>query len=201
MVYYHWRGKRIVITYQINIKRIIQTVNFLLKLNKYRLNYTKLIKLLYFADRLALKRWDETITRDSFVTMRNGPVLSRIYDLIKGNGWPDADQVLWDSYFMKDNYDLISHVKDDLSADELSDREIEVLKKINKKYKRYNYGKMIDLSHELPECKNKNPGNSSIPLYVNEILKQLGRTNKEIQEIEEDNKAYLEEEKLLKNCV
>jgi uncharacterized phage-associated protein len=188
------------ISYNFQIRKIVQIVNFLLKLNNYRLNYTKLIKLLYLADRESLNRWDETISNDKYVNMKNGPVLSKVYDLIKGCNFRDNIQILWDSYFFKDNYDLVSHIKDDLSTDELSDREKELLQEIDGQYKSYRYGRMIDIAHELPEWKENNPGDSSIPLYVNEILKKLGRTDDEIRDIEDDHNTYLVEEQFFNEC-
>lgn len=45
----------------------------------------RLLKLLYIADRECLSETLRSITADSVVAMDNGPVLSRTYDLIKGN--------------------------------------------------------------------------------------------------------------------
>jgi hypothetical protein len=45
-----------------NLTKIIQIVHHLLAKNGYRLNYTKLIKLLYLADREALSLWDSSIS-------------------------------------------------------------------------------------------------------------------------------------------
>ena len=44
----------------------------------------RLMKLLYIADREALKEVGRPITCDSVVAMKHGPVLSRLYDIIKG---------------------------------------------------------------------------------------------------------------------
>lgn len=46
-------------------------------------NYMALIKLLYKADREALRRWGLPITTDKYVSMAKGPVTSHIYDRIK----------------------------------------------------------------------------------------------------------------------
>ena len=40
--------------------------------------------MLYIADRIALDRLEMTITGDCYVSMKYGPVLSKVYDLIKG---------------------------------------------------------------------------------------------------------------------
>ncbi len=171
-----------------------QIVNLLLKLNHYRLNYTKLIKLLYLADREALIKWDITITKDSYSSLDNGIVLSNLYDLIKDKGIHE-NQCLWNTYFITEGYNLKSIIKDNLPEDELSDREKDLLKEISKKYEPYDWKYLVyTVHHSLPEWKD--PHGSSIPLSVNEILEKIGRTQKEIQDIEKEDQAYLEEEKI-----
>ncbi len=87
-----------------------QIVNFLLKLNHYCLNYTKLIKLLYLADREALIKWDITITKDRYSSLDNGIVLSDLYDLIKKKGIHE-NQCFWNTYFITEGYNLKSIIK------------------------------------------------------------------------------------------
>src|SRR5678809_1346585 len=47
-----------------------------------RLNYMFLIKLLYMLDREALLRWGRPVTNDHYVSLKYGPVLSSVHDLI-----------------------------------------------------------------------------------------------------------------------
>ncbi len=56
------------------------------------MSYMKLIKLLYLADREALARWGRPITTDSYVSMKHGPVLSEVLNLITD---PLSDQTFW----------------------------------------------------------------------------------------------------------
>ena len=91
-----------------NIDKLIQACNYLVKKNNNSLNYTKLIKLLYIADKESLKRSLQTITGDTYVSMDNGPVLSKLYDLIKGQYHKELYQNLWNSRFIKDGYNLVA---------------------------------------------------------------------------------------------
>ncbi len=61
------------------------------------LKYLGLLKMLYIADRLALKTMDQPITGDRYVSMDYGPVLSGVYDLIKGQP-VDSALPLWSKY-------------------------------------------------------------------------------------------------------
>jgi len=61
------------------------------------MSYLKLIKLLYLLDREALLRGGRPVTTDRYVSMANGPVVSRIYELIREEPAPGADPV-WRHY-------------------------------------------------------------------------------------------------------
>jgi uncharacterized phage-associated protein len=45
-----------------------------------------LLKKLYYADRIALVKWGQSITGDKLVSMDKGPIVSKIYDLLKDKG-------------------------------------------------------------------------------------------------------------------
>jgi len=55
------------------------------------LNYMVLIKLLYLADREALVRWGRPITFDTYYTMKYGPMLSNVHDLITEMSLPEEN--------------------------------------------------------------------------------------------------------------
>ena len=50
------------ITFAFDVKKTVQIINRLLKRNNGALNYTKLLKLLYIADKEFLSKYDATIT-------------------------------------------------------------------------------------------------------------------------------------------
>lgn len=54
------------------------------------------MKLLYLAERLSMKRYGDTITGDSFVSMPQGPVLSMTYDHM--NGGLESQEGGWDTW-------------------------------------------------------------------------------------------------------
>jgi len=61
-----------------------------------------LIKKLYYADRTALIGWGSSITGDSLSSLKKGPIVSRIYDLLKGKGTP-KDLALWNAAIQRNN--------------------------------------------------------------------------------------------------
>ena len=176
---------------KIRIKRIIQIVQHLLSKYNYRLNYTKLLKLLYLADRQALQRWDTRISKDTYANMRQGPVLSGLYNLIKEDYHDQFAQGQWTNRFYRDGHDLVAILPKPLPVDELSSREIELLDQIDAEYHEWTFSKLIDLLHDeqqFPEWEN--PENSSTYLSLRTILHHLDRTDEEIQVILEDERCF-----------
>src|SRR6266481_4115650 len=111
---------------RLNIPKAIQAASVLLKTDRCkRMSYLRLIKLLYIADRESLKETGRKITRDRTVAMKNGPVLSGIYDLIKGRH-EAADE--WSQKIRKDGYQV--ELVDDPGSGQLSRYEIKKLREV-----------------------------------------------------------------------
>ena len=178
----------------LNIEKLIQACNYLVKRNGISLNYTKLIKLLYLADKESLKGSMQTITGDTYVSMDSGPVLSQLYDLIKGCYKDQNAQNLWNSRFIKDGYEIVA-ATDRIPQGELSVFEMQILDQKYDEFKDYNFQEMIEYVHRhCPEWKD--PQGSSIPIQPEEILESIGRTPEEIEWILSESNAFEEEEQV-----
>jgi uncharacterized phage-associated protein len=59
-----------------------------------------LVKQLYYADRSALIRWGNSITGDSLASLKKGPIVSGIYDLLKGKG-TEKYQIQWNDVIQR----------------------------------------------------------------------------------------------------
>jgi uncharacterized phage-associated protein len=139
------------------------------------MSYMKLIKLLYLADREALLRWERPITTDRWVSMKNGPVVSQIYNLIREEPAPGEDG-LWRRHIQPAGYDvrLVAPIDDD----ELSAAEVRLLHQIFALHGRRNRWELVSISHTLPEWKH--PGPSSTPIEPADILRGEGRSESEV---------------------
>src|SRR5580704_14506559 len=72
-----------------------------------------LVKKLYYADRSALIRWGNSITGDSLASLEKGPIVSGIYDLLKGKG-RQKDQIEWNDVIQKqDQFGVVLRKKPD----------------------------------------------------------------------------------------
>lgn len=153
-----------------------------LQLRGGRMHYLKLIKLLYLADREALLRWGFPVTKDSYVSMDNGPVTSRIYDLIV----EETEKPFWSQYISAPSDYQVSLLKE-APAEMLSRAEERLIKDIFDRYGHLNRWKIVDLAHKLPEWKN--PNGSSIPIQIREIFEGEGMAEEEIEAILRELKA------------
>jgi uncharacterized phage-associated protein len=177
-----------------DLEKIIQIVNYILQKYDFSLNYTKLLKLLYIADRECLDRWNFAISEDNYSAMEQGMVLSGLYDFIRGKA-DELSQIKWDNCFYKDGYNLHSNYKyrENCSYDELSEAEREILDEVDKKYHSESWKYLVDeVVHKFPEWEavEDKIGNSSLKIEKEKILSVLGRDEEEIKEIISSENAY-----------
>lgn len=178
----------------LNIDKLIEVVGYILKKYNNQLNYTKLLKMLYLADRQAYNDIGSSITGDTYAAMPKGPVLSITYDLIRNKRY-DVIQAAWNNHFSVDNKNLVLN-SSDLGFGKLSDYELSVLDNIDAQFHNCTFGQMIDYVHKnCPEWQD--PNGSSYPIYPQDILRSLGKTQEEIDFLTEEEAIYTQEEKEL----
>jgi len=169
------------ISFAFDEKKATQCAALLLSLNHGRMNYMKLIKLLYLSDRKAILSWSDTITTDRYVSMPKGPVTSCIYDKIKSGVKDDGSY--WSCYIRTVDFEAVL-INKSISDDCLSEMEIETIKSVYEKFKDVNEWDMVEYCHEnIPEWRN--PGSSSIPISIEDILSQKYK-GKEYESIVEE---------------
>lgn len=176
-----------------NERRATEAAAKFLKLRGGRMSYLKLIKLLYLLDREALLRWGRPVTTDRYVSMDNGPVVSRIYDLIREEPPPGTDPV-W-SHFISapSNYEVSLTAEPEI--DELSPAEESLIEEIFAHYGKLSRWNLVDLSHDLAEWQD--PKGSAIPIEYRDILRAGKKTESEIAAVESELEALAAAEAML----
>ena len=155
----------------VDTSKAMQAAAVLLRLQHgHRMNYMLLLKLLYLADRESLGETGRTITQDRLVAMKRGPLPSGVYDLIRGQ---HVDVGLWAEHIETDHYD-VQLVKDP-GVGRLSKYEVQKLQEIWKRYEDMDEWAMVEIMHKLPEWIKNNPGESSKPIPIEDILDAVGR--------------------------
>ena len=158
---------------------------YMLRLGGGRMSYLALIKLLYLADREALNRWGFDITTDRHVSMKHGPVVSNTYDLMISD---DGQHEYWSQFITPPLGEYEVALKSEaIPEGYLSRAEMKLLAEIYGKFGSWNKWRLRDYTHTLPEWKN--PGHSSIPISVRDILKAQGNSDSEIGDVLSDLNA------------
>ncbi|MDZ8138842.1 MAG: Panacea domain-containing protein [Nostoc sp. DedQUE04] len=177
------------IRFKFHPEKAVEVACLFLKLHGKPMSYLGLLKLLYMADRIALERLEQPITGDRYVSMNYGPVLSRVYDLIKGLDVPGAKD-LWSRYISsrdpryKIYADYTVSLREYPGDDELSEAEVKIIEQVYAKYGHIDPFDLAETTHLFPEWVN--PYGSAIPISVEEVLKNVGKTDEDIERIREE---------------
>ncbi len=172
MMYRGPRGED-VMRLKFRFKRSMQAVAYLLKLDGGTMNYTKLIKMLYIADREWMAKRADPITGDVVFAMKMGPVLSDVLHLIK-----DEHELsrVWSQFIRTNEDDKSVTLIDDPGDGELSTGVIAKLGDVYEKYRKLDYKQISSLTHTFPEWIQHDPGKKSRKLIPwEDILRAQGR--------------------------
>jgi uncharacterized phage-associated protein len=164
-----------------NERKATQTAAQFLRLGNGRMNYMKLIKLLYIADREALLRWGRPITTDVYFSMKHGPVLGRVLDLITEGPNPLVGETFWSKHISEPEHYEVA-LKAEPSDDQLSEAEEELIREAFSKFGHLNQWQLVDVVHGFPEWRD--PEGGAVPLDYADILRAGNKTPQEIRAIE-----------------
>ena len=184
------------IRFRFHPEKAVQAAAVLLKLHGKRMKYLGLLKMLYMADRMALKILEQPITGDCYFSTQYGPVLSGVYELIKGKSVDNA-LAIWSKFISSRNGNKDSDITllNDPGNSELCEEEEEILNRVYNKFSTINPFNVAEWTHNLPEWQKPESINSAIPIHVEDILKSIGKSEEEIEEIRQEasREAYLDE--------
>ena len=166
-----------------HFEKSLQAASVLLRQDEGRMPYLRLLKLLYIADREMLAATASPITGDRAYAMQFGPVLSRIYNLIKSSD-PRFDD--WNKYIQTQGYAVKLAL--DPGRGRLSKGEIEKLIEVSERYRNKDEWELSELTHDFPEWKAHWPDDAergSYPIPWEDMLKAQGEDAGTIQLVEE----------------
>jgi uncharacterized phage-associated protein len=182
-----------VMRFRFNFEKSLQAAGVLLRLEEGWMPSMRPLKLLYIADRELLVETASPITGDRVSAMKNGPVLSHVYDLIKGCG-PRFDE--WDRHIRRRNYAV--NLVADPGRGKLSRGEIAKLTEVSERYRDQDQWELSDLTHDFPEWKAHWPDGAeggSYPIRWEKMVMAQGEDAEtiEVAEQEELVRNYLDD--------
>ncbi len=181
------------IRFKFNEKKTTQAASLFLKKNGGEMSYMKLIKLLYLADREALMLWERPLTGDTYFSMKRGPVLSNVLDIISNGGDPENSSYWYKYISQPKNYNVELKEKELPETDTLSQREMDLIDELSEKFKDFDRWDMVKFCHDfLPEWEDV--GDTRKSIEISNILKEVDKSPDEIKAIEEEvsNLNYIE---------
>lgn len=165
-----------------NETKATQAASQLLRLRGGTMSCIKLVKLLYLADREALIRWGRPVTTDCYVSMDVGPVVGRIYDLIRNEPSPNSFRI-WGKFISgPENYEV--RLLGDPGNGELSPAERQLIDEVFQQHGQDSRWAIVDYSYGLPEWTH--PDGGALPIEYRDILRAAHKTETEISAIEEE---------------
>lgn len=160
-----------------------ELASMLLDLKGGKMEYMKLIKLMYLADRAALLRWGRPISYDSYVSMDNGPVLSSTLDLVNAGDRP-GEESIWNQHVSAPKRYHVK-LKKLCPPKHLSRAEENLISEIFDEFGHVNQWDLVDWMHDnLPEWND--PDGSSLPIRYHDILMAGGKTEIEADAVESE---------------
>jgi uncharacterized phage-associated protein len=158
--------------FRFSTRKTIQAVAVLLRLARGPTGYLRLLKLLYIADREHLRTAHRPIVGTRTVAMKNGPLHSEVYNLVKGE---HLDDPLWSDHIRKQGYQ-IELVKDP-GRSELSAAEVRTLTDTFDRYASMGEWDLVEITHDFPEWLKNYPDESadtSCIIPFDDLLEAVG---------------------------
>lgn len=178
-----WRRKKM--RFVFNEQKAAQSAAFLLRLADGRMQYKKLIKLMYLSDKESLLVRGFPISGDDFYALPQGMVDSKTYNLVQRN-CGDTPTRTWDIYVRRDNYDSVLAPQAPGNLDEITDFEKEILKRQFNEHQHRDGHQIGRMMHDKKFCPEwVDPDGASIEISPEDVLRSARKSNEEIQEIEQ----------------
>ncbi len=175
--------------FRFNFEKALQGAGVLLSLDGDQMERIRLLKLLYIADRELLAQTGRTITGDRAVAMDHGPVLSHVYDLIKGEASRAGE---WNQYIHTVGHRL--ELKKDPGRGELSRGEVQKLNELTDRYRNVDDWSLSEMTHDFPEWRSCFLEGTSNAIPWLSVLAAQGKANLvEVIERDEADRQYLDQ--------
>lgn len=163
-------------SFRCSAKKMVQAAAVLLRLVRGgRMEYLRLLKLLYIADRQHVQEYQRPIIGRRLVAMKNGPLHSDLYDLVKGE---HIDEPLWSEYIRRDNYEV--ELLRDPGVSELSAAEVRTLTTTFDRHQTLSEWELVEITHGFQEWWKNYPdrsANTSRTIPFADLLDAVGLQN------------------------
>jgi uncharacterized phage-associated protein len=181
-----------VIRFKYSLEKAIQATAVILKQEGSQAERTRVLKLLYIADRESLSERGTPIVGGRILALDNGPLHAEVYDLIRGQ---HESESTWNQFFRSEGYKVF------LIADpgrlELSPYEVGKLTEVCERHRNQSTWKVADLTQEFQEWIDCHASGKSEPIPAEKLLAALGFDEEEIKETIAEAEYYRRVQKVM----
>lgn len=161
-----------------------QMAAYLLRRDGGQMNYTKLMKLLYLADRESMRQTGDSMTHDRFYSMEYGPVLSQTLNMVR-----EAPGAQWGRLIEKRGYNVCltdsARTLNDDDLDELSKANRRILDQLWDQFGPMFWKDVVKWTHD--NCEEwQDPRKSSHAIPTADVFKALGFSDDQSQDMAKD---------------
>lgn len=163
--------------------RAVQAASILLDRAGGSMDYLKLVKLLYLADRASLIETEVPITDDHYASMKHGPTPCQVLELILQEQ-PREDSI-WHRYIKREHF--VAHLCGSVEREQLSESNVDLLNEIYETYGQLRPSEVVSETQALPEWRD--PGETAIPIDPADIFRYAGYSDYAIELVTENAEA------------
>lgn len=141
-----------------------------------RINVMKLVKLVYLLDRLSISKRGIPVLGGFYLSMKNGPVISELLDLINSGRLAEERDHVWEQ-LIEPRKDYEISLRHELKQRQwLSDGEVELINEIWQEHGHKDQWQLRDYCHDhCPEWTRL--GKGTMPIMLRNIGKALGKSD------------------------
>lgn len=140
------------------------------------LEYLRVLKLLYIAERESIAETGRPIIGDRIVAMNNGPVMSTVYNLAKERPVNPAQWEAWNPYIRSSGRYLISLVENP-GVGKLTKYEMSKIRDVTKRYIGTDQWEIVEETHRFIEWIRNHKKDTSVTISMQNIFEALGKQN------------------------
>ena len=164
-------------------RRAAQAASILLDRAGGSMDYLKLVKLLYLADRASLIETEVPITDDRYASMKHGPTPCQVLELILQEQ-PREDSI-WHRYIRRENF--VAYLCGPIEWEQLSESNVDVLNDTYETYGNLRPSQVVSQTQALPEWRD--PGDTTIRIDPADILRYAGYSEHAIELVTDSAEA------------
>ncbi len=164
-----------------NLRKAIQACGVIAEREQKRLEFIRLLKLLYIAERETLREIGGPIVGERYIAMRNGPLHDYVYAMVKGESIHSSQ---WNQYFERDGHYVRMIV--DSGVEALSRFEVRKLHEVVDRYRNVDTWELVEMTHTFPEWQLAYPDpteNTSKQISADALLRGVGCSAEEVENI------------------